>query len=287
MSSILRTFSGDRNRPIAEAPHRPEPLTWSDSELTASWLGHATVLINFFGFTILTDPTFFPRVGIRAGLLTIGPKRYIRCALAPMDLPPIDLVLLSHAHMDHMDLRSLRKVRKAGHFVTASRTADVFRWVRRRNVRELAWGERCEIPGRTGSVVLRAFKLRHWGARVRWDDFRTYNAYTIERNGVRVFFAGDTAATSAAEIGAAGPHALMLAPIGAYDPWVNSHCNPEEAVAMADQARAQYIMPIHHQTFRLSHEPMNDPIRRFQTALLDQPARAALSAIGQTFRLPG
>ena len=287
MSSILRTFFGEYNRPIAEAPHRPEPLSWRDSELTASWLGHATVLINFFGFTILTDPTFFPRVGIRIGPLTVGPKRYVRCALQPRELPFIDLVLLSHAHMDHMDLRSLRKVRKAGFFVTASQTADVFRWERRKNVRELAWGETCEIPGRTGTAKIRAYKLRHWGARVRWDDHRTYNAYTIERNGIQICFAGDTAWTSATELGSTGQNALILSPIGAYDPWVRSHCNPEEAVQMANEARARYVMPIHHQTFRLSREPMDEPIRRFEGALAREPERIALNAVGQTFQLAG
>ena len=110
-------------REVPAAPHKPSPASWSDNAVTLAWLGHATVLINFFGFTILTDPTFFPRGGIRVGPLTVGPKRYVRCALAPRELPFIDLVLLSHAHMDHMDLRSLRKVHRAGFFVTASVTA--------------------------------------------------------------------------------------------------------------------------------------------------------------------
>jgi len=76
----------------------------------------------------------------------------------------------------------------------------------------------------------------------------------------------------------------MVAPIGAYDPWITSHCTPEQAVEMANQARAQFVVPVHHQTFRLSREPMDEPIQRFRRAL--PAARIALSNIGETFVLP-
>src|ERR1700742_1781302 len=99
---------GDCFRAAAPAPHQPTPQAWSDDQVTVSWLGHATVLVNFFGLNILTDPVFFDRCGIRVPPLTIGPKRYDACALRPEELPRIDLILLSHAHFDHFDLRSLR-----------------------------------------------------------------------------------------------------------------------------------------------------------------------------------
>src|SRR6478735_2170465 len=107
---FLRYLWQDLGRAVAPAPRHPEPHLWPNERVTAAWLGHATVLINFYGCIILTDPVFFSRIGLRLGPFTIGPKRYIACALRPGELPPIDLILLSHAHMDHLDLRSLWKL---------------------------------------------------------------------------------------------------------------------------------------------------------------------------------
>src|SRR6202049_1894290 len=96
---------------IAPPFAKPKPNEWSDDRVTAAWLGHATVLINFFGFKILTDPVLFPRVGIRIPFLfTIGPKRLTAPALSASELPAIDIILLSHAHFDHFDLRTLHRL---------------------------------------------------------------------------------------------------------------------------------------------------------------------------------
>ena len=82
------------------------------------------------------------------------------------------------------------------------------------------------------------------------------------------------------------PYDLAIVGIGAYDPWIRSHCTPEQAVAMAKAAGANFIMPVHHQTFKLSAEPFRQPIERFVRALADEPARIALREIGETFVLP-
>ena len=283
---FLRMMVSDMTRSVPPAPHHPEPGAWSADHVTAAWLGHATVLVNFFGVTVLTDPTLFPRCGIRIGPLTIGPKRYVACALKPRELPPIDLVLLSHAHMDHMDLRSLRALSRGAVVVTARATADIFRRIRFREVIELDWNETRQVETPRGSVTVSAFPLRHWGARLQYDDFRSYNAYVIERGGKRLCHMGDTARTDASALGSRGPIDLIFAPIGAYHPWIRAHCTPEEALAMAAEARAHYIMPIHHQTFKLSWEPMEEPIARFLSAIQDHPERIALKEIGETFILP-
>src|SRR5918993_2168418 len=89
---------------IPAAPHRPAPLTWLDDRLTAAWLGHATVLLNFYGIRILTDPVLESRVGIGRGLAKLGPRRLVRPALRVHELPGLHLIVLSHAHMDHTDL---------------------------------------------------------------------------------------------------------------------------------------------------------------------------------------
>ncbi len=100
-------------RPIQPATARPTPNEWPDGHLTAAWLGHATVLLNFFGVTILTDPVLFARCGVRFPFFTVGPKRMTEPALTIDELPPIDLVLLSHAHFDHLDTRTLHRFHAA------------------------------------------------------------------------------------------------------------------------------------------------------------------------------
>ncbi|MHA3774585.1 MBL fold metallo-hydrolase [Verrucomicrobiota bacterium sgz303538] len=284
--SFLRQLVGDYRRKIEPAPLRPTPEAWSPDQVTVAWLGHATVLINFFGLTILTDPVFFARIGLRFGPLTIGPKRYVACALPPRELPPIDLLLLSHGHMDHLDLKSLRKLRRDCTVITARHTADIFRDIAFQDVHEIGWGEERVVKNGKGELKVAAFQLRHWGARMQWDTHRTYNAYILERGGYRLCFTGDTARTAAHELGSRGPIDLMMVPISAYNPWIDNHCTPEEAVEMADEAGARYLAPIHHETFRLSWEPMDEPIARFRAALAKTPERIALTRIGETFVLP-
>lgn len=274
--------------PIAPAFAKPNPSQWNDSQVTAAWLGHATVLINFFGIHVLTDPVLFSRIGIRIPFLfTIGPKRLTAPALTIGELPSIDIVLLSHAHFDHLDWRTLSRFGRSTKVVTAARTGDLFNWTRLRNVTELQWNERESIQTRAGTINITAVPVKHWGARMQHDDYRGYNAYLIERNNRRILFGGDTAFTDTfTELRAHGPIDLAIFSIAAYNPWIRSHCTPEEAVQMANDARARFIMPVHHQTFRLSFEPFYEPIERFNAALSDQPERIALREIGETFVLP-
>jgi L-ascorbate metabolism protein UlaG (beta-lactamase superfamily) len=283
---FLRYLWKDLGRRVISAPRHPEPQRWPEDRVTAAWLGHATVLINFHGCVILTDPVFFSRVGISIGPITFGPKRYISCALRPDELPPIDLILLSHAHMDHLDLRSLRRLSRETPVITASHTADIFSRRRFRQVQELGWDESLELFEGRGGLTITALRLRHWGARMRTDTHRAYNAYLLERAGRRICFVGDTARTDGRPLGSRGPIDLMILPISAYNPWITSHCTPEEAVDMANEAHAEYLMPVHHETFKLSWEPMDEPIRRFRAALAANPARLALAEVGETFTLP-
>ena len=297
--------------PIAPAFAKPNPSQWSDRQVTAAWLRHATVLINFFGINILTDPVLFPRIGIRIPFLfTIGPKRLTAPALTVDELPRIDIVLLSHAHFDHLDWRTLRHFDRSTKVITAPRTRDLLNWTRVRDVTELRWdhrwgGERKGVKQRSlaggehprsqrksiqtsaGTIDITAVPVKHWGARMQHDDHRGYNAYLIERNNCRILFGGDTAFTETfTELRARGPIDLAIFSIAAYNPWIRSHANPEEAIQMANDAGARFIMPIHHQTFRLSFEPFREPIERFEAALRDQPERIALREIGETFVLP-
>lgn len=290
VAHLWREWTIESWRPIAPAFAKPEPSKWSDARVTAAWIGHATVLINVFGVTILTDPVLFPRIGIRLPGFTIGPKRLTAPALQFHELPRIDLILLSHAHFDHFDLRTLRRFNKNTTVVTAPNTADLLRWTRLRDITELCWGEQKSLNTVAGAVSITAFEVKHWGARTQRDTHRGYNGYLIEsraRGKRRILFGGDTAMTdSFAKLRHDGEIDLAIMSIGAYNPWIQSHCTPEQAVAMATAAGARFIMPVHHQTFRLSFEPLREPIERFQAALSETPERIALREIGQMFALP-
>ena len=274
-------------RPIAPAFAKPEPSQWSNADLTAAWLGHSTVLINFFGVNILTDPVLFARIGIRVPFLfTLGPRRLTAPALKVHELPHIDIVLLSHAHFDHFDWRTLSHFGRSTKVVLPVNTRDLLKWTRLVETTELPWGESTSIATQAGATKVIAVRVRHWGARMQTDDHRGYNGYLFERNGRRILFAGDTAFTDFRGVRKYGPIDLGIFSIAAYNPWIESHCTPEQAVQMANDAAAKFIMPVHHQTFRLSFEPFREPIERFEAALKDEPERIALREIGETFILP-
>ena len=193
-------------------------------------------------------------------------------------------MLLSHAHFDHFDTPTLRRLEGRGTaVVTAARTRDLLRARRYRAVHELGWGEAV----RTGPAEIRAFRVNHWGARLRRDVYRGFNGYTIQVGRHRVLFGGDTAWTpDFRELRGARPFDLALMPVGAYDPWIHYHCTPEQAWRMAEDAGCEFFLPVHHQTFALSREPYLEPIERVYRAAGHRPDRVALEAIGQEFRLP-
>jgi L-ascorbate metabolism protein UlaG (beta-lactamase superfamily) len=271
-------------RPSAQ----PRPNEWRNDQITGSVLGHSTAFINFLGVHLITDPVFSKRVGPGIPPFILGPKRYFSPALSPRELPAPDVIVLSHAHFDHFDVSSLRKFNRRTPVVTARATADLLRCHGFRNIHELDWGQSTVISTARGNVRFTGLEVAHWGARMIRDDHRGYNAYLIERGGHSVCFAGDTAYTTAFGklYRTEQPLDLMLMPIGAYDPWIRAHCSPEQAVDMARQAGALALVPIHHETFKLSQEAMNEPAARLRAALSDGPPRLLAVSIGDTFRVP-
>jgi L-ascorbate metabolism protein UlaG (beta-lactamase superfamily) len=281
------------NPETAISNHKPDPKTWNDSAITTAWIGHATVLINFFGTKIITDPVFSERIGINVlGLTTIGPKRLVAPALSFEELPPIDLILLSHAHMDHLDVPTLRRFDPKIPIVMAKNTSDVIDGLSFKTVIEMDWGENQKLL----DVTLEAVQVKHFGWRLPWEedrskgnwDGRSYNAYVLSKNGKRILFGGDTSyqeffqdlARRKIEVD------LAMMPIGAYDPWIHNHCNPEQAIHMAEFLKARYIMPIHWGTFIQSDESTNEPIERFRKAISTSSSKLALDSHGQTWTLP-
>lgn len=280
---FLRERFAEFGRDIPEAPHKPSPASWNDNAITLAWLGHATVLINFYGVRILTDPVLYSRIGVSLGLGSLGPLRLVKCALAPHELPDIDLVLVSHAHFDHLDTPSLGAVRGRPAAVMAWETSDLLPRRSYSSVTELRWNESARVPTPRGDVLVRAIEVKHWGARLQSDTYRGYTGWVVEREGKKLLIGGDTARTTAfLDHKQFGPFEAAVMPIGAYDPWIRNHCTPEEAIAMADAAHARLFVPVHHQSFQLSREPFMEPIERAQKMLDAERGRLTITAIGQT-----
>jgi L-ascorbate metabolism protein UlaG (beta-lactamase superfamily) len=267
-------------RPPIPARHRPDLESWADTNLTAAWLGHATVLLNFFGTWVITDPVLAKRIGIRIAGITLGPRRLTQPALRVRDLPRLDLILVSHAHMDHLDLATLAKLPRTTRVITHRGVGDLLH--RFHQVSELAWGEAVMH----GNLRIEGIGAKHWGARTLTDHQRGFGGFLLENQGRRILYSGDTAYTELyGGYGAKNPIDLAILPIGAYDPWIHNHANPEEAWSMSREMNARYVMPIHHSTFRLSREPMNEPLRRFLTAAAGEAERIVGRELGETFRL--
>jgi L-ascorbate metabolism protein UlaG (beta-lactamase superfamily) len=263
---------------IAAAPQRPTPTAWSDDQLTVAWLGHATVLLNFHGSWLLTDPALEPRIGIGRGLAKLGPRRLVEPALRPRELPSLDAILLSHAHMDHTDLGTLRLLRRDVPVVVQPGNRDLVR--RFRQVHELAWGQVVTF----GGLRIESTEARHWGARMITDKHRGYGGYLIQKAGRTVLFAGDTAHTDVlTKLGHRYSIDLAILPIGAYDPWINNHASPEQAWTMFRRLGAEYVLPVHHSTFRLSREPVGEPIQRFLAAAGQERWRVVGTEVGATW----
>lgn len=280
----VRGFVAETGRTILKPKFAPTPESWNSNRITAAWLGHSTVLLNFYGLTILTDPVLGKRVGADTLVGTIGAKRLIAPALKARQLPPIDLVLLSHAHMDHLDFATLRALQGNPRAVTAHATDDLLEDTHLKEPKTLKWGESAKISTAHGDVAVTAFQVHHWGARWKLDRYRGYNGYVIEREGKKIIFGGDTAWTeSFRSLRSQGPFELVMMPIGAYQPWINSHCTPEQAVRMANDAGARHFLPIHFKTFPFGREGVIEPMERLQAAI--EGERIGWRDVGQTFQL--
>ena len=285
---FLRERIGEWGRDIPNAPHKPMPATWADNAITLAWLGHASVLINFYGVRIVTDPTLFPRIGVDVGVGSFGPLRLVNCALPPDELPELDLVLVSHAHFDHLDTPSLAAVRGKPAAIMAKATSDLLPRSAYSSVEELGWNDSTTVRTRRGEIHVRSIQVKHWGARLQRDTYRGYGGFVLEREGRKLLIGGDTADTPLfRDHRPYGPFEAAIMPIGAYDPWIRNHCTPEQAIRMADAAGARLFVPVHHQSFQLSREPVHEPIERAQRALDAERGRLALREIGESVVIAG
>lgn len=250
----------DRVNPPAPALRQPDLAGWENHALAAAAIGHASILLRIGGMTILTDPVLSNRIGVGLGLMTGGPKRHVAPALSLRQLPKIDLILISHAHFDHLDRPTLVRMDKKIPIITAPNTSDLISDLGFRHVTELRWGESLDV-GRDATRIT-AQEVRHWGARSFYDHHRGFSGYVIQSpdGRRRVLYGGDSAYQD--KFKDVGKVDLAILGIAAYDPYIQAHATPEQAWAMADHVRADHVLPMHHSTFRLSHEPMAEPLER-------------------------
>ena len=266
-------------------PQKPlNPSSWPDDALTIANLGHATLLMNYFGVSVITDPTLFNRIGLAVdSLFTIGPRRLAAPPLPPSALQAVEVILITHAHMDHLDLPSLKALPKSATVIACSKCSALIRPLGFNDVRELKWGESSMVNG----LQVTAMGARHWGK--RWPPYGTdygFNSYVLKRDGHRMLYACDSAVTDLFAALHTDPPEVAAFSISAYDPFIWNHANPEQVWSMFEQTGAQYLVPIHWGTFKLSREPMTEPLQRLIAAAGNQSDRIVLRHIGARWTLP-
>jgi|YNPMSStandDraft_1061717.scaffolds.fasta_scaffold01978_5 L-ascorbate metabolism protein UlaG (beta-lactamase superfamily) len=301
IGSISILFSGIYNKIFSrieslepkDAPFTPDLSLWSDDKIYFCWVGHSTYLINFYGKIILTDPVFSNRIGLYALITNLGPKRIVAPAIKPEKIPQPDLILISHAHFDHLDYPTLKyfseKFPNKISVVTAFKTKDIFQDLQFKKITELDWDETTDISG----VKVKALKVKHFGWRYPWQEDRSkgfkngrsYNAYIIERSGKKILFAGDTAYIDWFKNYKNENIDVAIMPIGAYNPWKISHCDPEEALIMADDLNAKYFLPMHTRTFPHGREPFDEPIQWLKKSAKNYKTQVGIFEVGETFIL--
>jgi L-ascorbate metabolism protein UlaG (beta-lactamase superfamily) len=231
---------------------RPAFPKLSFGQVAITWIGHASFLVQFTDLNVLIDPNF-------ANWLFLL-KRIKRSGLKIEDLPPIDLVLLTHAHFDHFHKPTLRRLPHPKIGIMPWGVGDLAWNLGFGRVVELEWWE--SFSQRDWKVTLTPSK--HWGARVLRDHQRGYGGFLLEHQGRRIYHAGDSAYFDGfKEIGKACRPEIALLPIGAYHPesFRHMHMGPDEAIKVFKELHARWLVPMHYGTFRLSFEDLDEPPR--------------------------
>jgi L-ascorbate metabolism protein UlaG (beta-lactamase superfamily) len=248
------------SRFISDVEPSIPPRRVEGAGLRTTLVNHSTVLLQQRGSNILTDPIWSDRAG---PLGWTGPRRRRKPGVSWEDLPPIDAVLISHNHYDHLDLATLRLLAARGDstFIVPARGARLLRFENIGPVHELDWGESLSLP----AFTIHCVPALHWSSRGIYDRNKTlWCGYVIECRERLVYFAGDTAFGRHFALirEKFGSPRLALLPIGAYQPrWFMSriHMAPDEAVRAHAILAAETSIAIHHGTFQLSDEGINTP----------------------------
>jgi L-ascorbate metabolism protein UlaG (beta-lactamase superfamily) len=244
--------------PRSGQTHKPRLVT--NGEMGVTFIGHASFFLQMGGKNIVIDPNFARWLFVL--------KRLRRPGLRVRDLPPIDLVLITHAHFDHLHRPSLRAIvhnnlrirGTAPVIVVPTHVSDLVSDLGFSEIIELDWWH----STRSGNISLTHVPSRHWGARILKDAHRGYGGYVLKTGKHSVYHAGDTAYFAGfREIGERLSPELALLPIGAYNPpqFRNVHTSPADATRAFLDLNARWMVPMHYGSFRLSHEPIDEPLQ--------------------------
>jgi L-ascorbate metabolism protein UlaG (beta-lactamase superfamily) len=238
-------------RPMRRVPRGQPPEVIPSHKTAVTYIGHATTLVQTGGLNLLTDPIFSSRI-----LLL---RRLVEPGVPFRQLPSIDVLLLSHAHLDHCDVPTLRRFPVDTPVICPRGVGTLARRAGLDRVIEIGLGDAVQV----GKLKITSVPVRHFGQRYFLDTHRGYTAYLVEGGSRSVFFGGDTAYDRRfKELGRRRRIDIALLPIGAYRPdtFRGVHCNPQDAIRAYHELRAKWLVPIHWGTFILSSEPIDEPI---------------------------
>lgn len=286
LAQLYRLVRESHQQPLLGEP-QTAPLA-APGETALTFIGHSSFLLQAAGLGLLIDPVFSKRL--------IVLRRQRRAGLLVRTLPRVDAVLLTHAHMDHLDRPSLRAVTRemrrrglpAPAAIVPNGVADLVTGLGFRSVTDLRWWESAQVEG----VTVTATPCKHWGARLFRDTHRGFGGYVLAAPGMpTLYHSGDTARFGGfAEIGRRLHPEIAMLPIGAYypDSYRAVHTSPEEALEGFQDLGAATMVPMHYGTFRLGREPMSEPLPRLLAAARRQGLATQVHPLaeGETWLVP-
>ncbi len=254
---LLPSFFARRNGRV-EKPIFPR---LKKGEIALTWIGHASFLIQTDRHNLLIDPNW------ANWLLVVRRQRHAGIHLH--HLPNIDLVLITHAHFDHLNKRTLRRVADRQPIIVPVGVSSLVHNLGFHLVHEMNWWDQWEHDG----LKITFTPAKHWGARMIHDKHRGYGGFCVEYNGRSIYHVGDSAYFGGfREIGRRLKPEIVLMPIGAYDPpsGRDVHISPEQAIFAFQELGAATLIPMHFGTYRMSFEPLHEPLQRLLLASADR-----------------